>query len=110
MLSVVLRAHGYATERARDGAAALQALESRRGNEPPFQLVLLDLRLPVLDGEKLLIYLQTHYADLPVIVTSGDPAALAAARTLGARVVIEKPLDFDALLALVDRHARVSAR
>jgi CheY-like chemotaxis protein len=64
----MLRTKGYEVDEAADGAAALQMLK-RRG----YNLLLLDLQMPEVDGFEVLTYVQKHQADLPVVVLSGLP-------------------------------------
>lgn len=88
-----------------DGAEALKALASK-----PFSMVLLDLKLPGLDGYLFLraarVYLKRA---LPICVISGlrDPRDEAAALRLGADDFILKPSDYDRLTA---RFARLLRR
>jgi CheY-like chemotaxis protein len=85
---VVLTAHGL------DG---LRAIESGR-----FDVVLVDLHMPTMDGVEFLAHLQALAPHLPVILMSGDDpgeleAALTDAKMLGARAVLPKPFSRQAL-------------
>ncbi|HXG16998.1 MAG TPA: response regulator [Calidithermus sp.] len=83
---------------AEDGAAALALCTSRR-----FDLVLLDLLMPGLDGLSVLERLRAADAAVRVLVVTGldrAQAALAAIR-LGALDVVLKPFDPDDLMTLV---------
>lgn len=66
LLSGWLRAKGYCVEVAHDGEAALGRLLAE-----PYDLALLDLNLPKIDGLALLGYLQEHLPVLPVVVLTG---------------------------------------
>jgi PleD family two-component response regulator len=76
-----------------DGLEALQAL-----NEETFDLVLLDLEMPNMDGFKLLEKLRStdQFRSLPVIVVTGreDVAAIARAFLAGATSFVVKPLNW----------------
>jgi CheY-like chemotaxis protein len=91
---------GYRVARAKNGYEAL-ALVSR---EAP-SLVLLDLKLPKLDGWDLLERLKADasVASVPVIVVTGDslPTHHELARSRGAVAVLSKPIDPGELLAVV---------
>jgi CheY-like chemotaxis protein len=100
-IAVLLRARGYAVTCARDGAEAVQAIERHDSSGLPFRLVVLDIHLPVLDGETLLQYLQRRGGSIPVIAMSADRVALDAAAALGAWTTMPKPLDLDQLLSVV---------
>ena len=69
-------------------------------------LILLDLNLPDIHGFDVLRSLMTDgaTADVPVIVISAhvSPGQASRAMSLGARAVLEKPLDIPAFLDLVD--------
>jgi len=75
-----------------DGARAIEFI-NRIDTDPnarPMDLLLLDLRLPICDGDEVLTRLRStkHYAHTPVIVMTG----------LGASAVKEKVIRHDALL------------
>ena len=81
-----------------------EGLELIRKLEP--DLVLLDLHLPVLSGEDVLMALKSDVRtrDIPVLVISADatPARIKHIEALGARAYLTKPLDIQKLLALVE--------
>ena len=97
-----LTAHGYAVEWARTGAEALQL-----GTGPDIALVILDLKLPDLDGLEVLAGLRTQGVTVPVLILSGRAQVADRVRglELGADDYLAKPFAFDELLARV----RVSA-
>ena len=103
MVAILLRARGCAVEQAHDGLAALQIVERHLPPASPLSLILLDVRLPLLDGQYLLGYLRKRDISVPVIAMSGHREALATAAALGAQATVEKPFDLDQLLALVHR-------
>ena len=67
-LAQILRREGYDVDEAGDGAAALKLLKTRA-----YDLILLDLQMPGVDGFDVLAYVQRHCPDLPVVVLSGLP-------------------------------------
>ncbi len=62
-----LRDEGYEVTVASDGGAALSAASGLR-----FDVLLTDLRMPVMDGTALIRALRLQRPDLPVVVMSGD--------------------------------------
>ncbi len=84
---------------ARDGEEALAWLPRWESGEPWPAVVLLDLKLPKVDGLEVLRQLKQHprMRVIPVVVltTSSDSADLQAAYQLGANSYIVKPVDFE---------------
>lgn len=96
----LLTGAGYRVVRARNGYEALAGVS----REAP-SLVLLDLKLPKLDGWELLDRLKADVSvqSMPVIVITGDslPSHHDLARSRGAAAVLSKPIDPGELLSLV---------
>jgi CheY-like chemotaxis protein len=67
-LAQILRREGYDVDEAADGAAALLLLKGRA-----YDLMLLDLQMPGVDGFDVLAFVQRQKGDLPVVVLSGLP-------------------------------------
>lgn len=89
-----LGAHGYAVETASDGAAALALMD---GFQP--HCVILDVRMPGLDGLELTRQLRTRYGDVVLIAVSGfgaDDSRVAATFDLVDHY-FEKPVNLDVL-------------
>src|SRR5881394_2712117 len=99
-LSGVLEDEGYAVEAAESGEACLAALP---GGE--FELVLLDIWLPGMDGMEVLMRIQEMpIGERPeVVMISGHGSIESAVRAtkLGAFDFLEKPLSIDKTLILV---------
>lgn len=94
---------GHRVIAAPDGEAALAIL--RAGPLP--SLALVDLRMPGLSGEQLVLELRRDpaLASLPVVIVSAERDARSVASRLGVDGVLTKPIDVDALLALVAQHS-----
>lgn len=77
-----------------NGEEALETLESQ-----DIDLVITDLRMPVMDGFELLAAMSSDYPDIPNIVMSafGTPKIEDHLKSLGTFQFLDKPLDFDAL-------------
>jgi CheY-like chemotaxis protein len=104
LLGLVLENNGFDAMTARDGVDALEQLRARRP-----ALILLDMRMPRMNGLELMDRFRTDPAlrAIPVVVFSGDSGTEQPALDLGARAFMRKPLDLDELLATVGRLAQV---
>ena len=99
----LLKALGHTGALATQGQIALDLLERQT-----FDLMLLDLRMPVLDGLETLERLRPLHPKLPVVLVSGDDlgANWSFYRDAGADAFLTKPLDIDALSELLQRRLR----
>lgn len=92
---------------ARDGAEAVDLVRDWPATEPPPAVVLLDLKLPKLDGIEVLRQLRAHpqLGTVPVVIltTSIEDQDVQTAYRLGANSYIVKPVDFDKFIAVVDQ-------
>jgi CheY-like chemotaxis protein/anti-sigma regulatory factor (Ser/Thr protein kinase) len=98
LLCAVLANAGFSTEAAADGVEALERLESE-----PFDLVLLDVWLPRLDGLAVIERLR-HFEQVPrVIVVTGDETTETVFRALRAQACryLTKPIFPEPLIELV---------
>ncbi|EGH66759.1 DNA-binding response regulator [Pseudomonas syringae pv. actinidiae str. M302091] len=97
-IRVALNTEGYTLDWLEDGLSALHALRSE-----PFDLLLLDLGLPRMDGFDLLRQLRAEELALPVLIlTARDGTAdRIAGLDAGADDYLIKPFDVDELKARV---------
>lgn len=97
----------HAIEVARDGEEALNYI-ARLGihHAIPF-LILLDLKLPKVDGLEVLRHIKTHprFHTIPVVIlsTSTEEGDIEVAYQEGANSYIVKPVDFDRFMQIVDQ-------
>jgi DNA-binding response OmpR family regulator len=98
-----LTAHGYAVEWASTGGEAL-----RLGVAPGVDLVILDLKLPDLDGLDVLAGLRERGAMMPVLILSalGQVDDRVRGLDLGADDYLAKPFVFEELLARIRARLR----
>jgi two-component system, OmpR family, response regulator len=97
-LTAVLRGSGYAVDAVGDGAAAVAVLAAER-----FDLVILDLNLPDMDGLDVLRRLRARQGSASVLVLSarGELDDRVRGLDLGADDYMTKPFDVDELEARV---------
>lgn len=102
MLRIALASEGYTVTEAE---SALRGLSAVARQQP--DLVILDLGLPDMDGQKLLLELR-EWSRVPVIVLSARGMFQEKVRALdaGARDYITKPFSVEELLARVRAHLR----
>src|SRR5271170_3870612 len=95
-LETLLALEGYAVDTANDGEAGLNSLGQRS-----YDLVLLDLALPGLNGIEILAQIRERYTDLPVIMITafGTVNNVVDAIRAGAQNFVQKPWDNEKLLA-----------
>lgn len=101
-VAFVLESSGYNVAMAADGAEALQQLADAR---PLPVAILLDLRMPGMDGEQFRVaqLREPAFASVPVVVLSGDRNVAARARALGIERYVQKPVSLDVLLDEIER-------
>lgn len=99
-IAASLEDDGYTVIVAANGQEALDRL--RQIDQLP-RLILLDLMMPVMDGEQFRAAQQAEptLADLPVILLSAHADVRRAAEQLGARAWLKKPVDLRGLLNAV---------
>ncbi|WP_448384084.1 response regulator [Desulfosoma sp.] len=90
-----LEIRGLTVRIAYDGPEALQALEAE-----PFDVVVLDVRMPGLSGLEILKRMKTSRPDVPIILLTGHSATRDGIEgmRLGAFDYLMKPIDIDRLL------------
>ena len=103
-LAYALNYEGYECTEARDGDEALAAIEKTE-----FQVVLLDIKMPGIDGMQVLSQVRKDHPDLPVIMISGhgDIETAVVAVKQGACDFLPKPFDTDRVLVSVNGALRL---
>ncbi len=105
LLQRVLGEEGYQVTAVRDGAQALAKLEE----QPSFDLVLTDLRMPGLDGMELLRRAMARQLRQPVILMTAFGTIDSAVQAMreGAYYYLAKPVHIEDLLEIVGSAADV---
>jgi len=92
---------------ARDGEEALHFLEQWEKGEPLPIVVLLDLKLPKVDGLEVLQKFKTHprFFTIPIVIlsTSSEESDIQVAYDEGANSYVVKPVDFDRFTQIIDQ-------
>lgn len=98
-LSTILGLHGYTVATADGGESALEMLKNRH-----FDLVLLDLCMPVMDGHQVMDWITEQQLDTCIIVVSGDSSIDSAIGALrrGAYDFLRKPYETDELVLKIE--------
>jgi CheY-like chemotaxis protein len=103
-VSDILTFAGYPIATATNGREALDAIARFRAAHPTCPpLLLLDMRMPVMDGWDVAAALRERALDLPIIVMTAARDARAWAVEIHAVGVLAKPFDLDDLLTVVER-------
>jgi DNA-binding NtrC family response regulator len=97
-LQKLLEFESYRVLLANDGPSALGMAREER-----IDLILLDIKMPGMDGLEVLSHLQEEQPELPVVIISGHGTIQTAveATRLGAYDFIEKPIDADRILLVI---------
>ena len=102
-LSGVLRDEGYAVDAVESGEACLD-----RVARAPYDVIVLDIWLPGIDGLATLARLRERRVDAPVVMISGHGYSESAVRAikLGAFDFVEKPLSLEKTVLVVGNAVR----
>ncbi len=103
LVATILEKVGFVTKVARDGLTALRLVK-----ESKYDLILLDIMMPILDGIETCRYLKVEpeTASIPVVflTASNDKKTLTRAYSVGGVDYIKKPFFKEELLARVNLH------
>lgn len=109
MCARALVADGHEVNAARDGAEALNLLAREQGR---FDLLLTDVRMPVMDGIALALAAARDFPDLTILLMTGFADQRERAQGLDAIIhdVIAKPFTLAVLRSAVNEALAVKAR
>lgn len=106
LLTRLLTEEGYIVVSAANGVEAVESADSTK-----FDLVLLDLNMPVMDGWETFEKITSKNPLLPFIVITARPNQLFPAVASGTGALMEKPLDlpklFNTIRSLLNEPAKV---
>ena len=99
-VSAMLEIEGYGVAEAANGADALAVVEAH----PP-DVILLDMRMPVLDGWGFAAEMRRRNHAIPIVVMTAARDAARWAEEVAAAAFVAKPFGYDDLIAAVERAA-----
>ena len=99
-LSLILESVGYRVSEATNGRQALAIILAAKKEMTPFDLLILDIQLPLMTGLELLDAIRNRALTLPVLVITGysDEDTAAKLRLQGCKACLDKPFKPDELL------------
>jgi DNA-binding NtrC family response regulator len=100
VLSSELSGEGYQVDSASDGDEAISTIQSKK-----FDLVLLDIKMPKVDGFEVLKFIKKNTPEMKVIMLTAfaDLKNAIESKKLGAEDFISKPYDLVDLLTTIER-------
>ncbi len=100
VLGSELEGEGYEVGTAADGDEAINVIQNKK-----FDLVLLDIKMPKVDGFEVLRFIKEKYPTLKVIMLTGfaDLKNAIESKKLGAEDFVSKPYDLVDLLTTIER-------
>jgi len=103
----ILQKNGYDIEVAETGKEAME-----KAKKQSFNLALIDIRLPDIDGTELLIKLQQTLPDAVKIMITGFPSLETGIKALdeGADAYLVKPVKPEELIALIEEKFRLKEK
>ncbi|MBZ0288102.1 MAG: response regulator [Anaerolineae bacterium] len=97
LISIILEAAGYSVFEVSNGVDALELIHRRL---EPFHLIILDIRMPEMDGFEFLYRLRRQErAMTPVLVLTAHANSCQKAREFGADACLSKPFRHRQLVA-----------
>src|SRR5712691_12782752 len=109
LVARALRQDGHEVTTANDGAEALDVLVREEGE---FELLLTDIRMPVMDGIALALAAARDHPDVTILLMTGYADQRERAHGLDALIhdVLTKPFSLATMRAAVDEALSVAAR
>ena len=100
LVQMHLSLEGYDVETAADGDTALALIQSK-----PFDIILLDVYMPRMNGIQVLQYLKSHDKGSRLIILTGanNPYIAKECARLGASAYLSKPYNFHELIDSIDK-------
>jgi EAL domain-containing protein (putative c-di-GMP-specific phosphodiesterase class I) len=100
MIRDILEEHGFRVLTAANGSEALRLVEAHTP-----EVVLLDMNMPVLDGEGFIAAVRERGLGVPIVVMTAGSSAQRWAAQLGADAYLSKPFELASLVDVTTRFA-----
>ncbi len=103
----ILSIQNYQIDSVKNGSDVLKKLESEK-----FDLVLLDINMPVMDGEECARQIRANsnpdIKDIPIIAITGNAKNYSVEdfRKIGINDLLPKPLNYDSMVDLVNSYLK----
>jgi CheY-like chemotaxis protein len=79
--------HGFIVQAAENGKRAVEVCA-----ENPFDVIIMDLEMPVMKGPEAIRLIRETHPDLPIAVFTGFSSRIREAKEFGATIILQKPL------------------
>lgn len=105
LLASELAAESFEVQTAGDGEEAIEMIRKKIEKSEKFDVVLLDIRMPKLDGWEVLKFIKSNVPETRVIMLTAyaDVKNAIEALRLGASDFVSKPYDLDDILTSINR-------
>ena len=99
-MSLILKRKGYEATTAPDGLAAIKRIKER-----PFDLIFMDIKMPLMDGVQIYRKIKKIRPETIVIMMTAYAVENLVAQALkeGAYGIIYKPLDIEKMISLIEK-------
>jgi len=106
IVATLLRDAGARVELADNGAMGVQKVMQDKDDGLLFDVILMDMQMPVMDGYEATAYLRKHGYDRPIVAVTAHALTGDREKTLkaGCDDYIAKPIDNKTLIAVIKKH------
>ena len=103
VLATILEDNGYVVDTARNGKEAIE-----KSNTKFYNLALIDIRLPDMEGTKLLTAMKETTPKMVKVIVTGYPSLQNAIEAVneGADAYVMKPFNLDSVLNIIKEHLK----